>query len=257
MARGTDIEVYADEDDGDFVMSSCTECRRRMRANRLHHVTVEVQSGRRSGSSRSTYWGKRPSTRSGSSSSTYFKNVAKRMCDPCFDAYKRSRATAARVKLIGFGLVAAFFLFVYAKPSDHNSNTQGPTSLARLDDHLQAQINDRSSAVHYTDYPPASSSSPAMSEPPSTPPYARGFQALNSTPQPAEPTTPSAPPPEDYYRVNYLANVRSSPNNGPIVGEAQEGEELSVVEVKGSWARVRRGNDIIGWVHRKLLTPAR
>ena len=251
MARGRDIVHVDDEADYGYAMSSCTECRRRMPANKLHFFTVEVESGRRRGRSSSTYYGKRISTRSGGSLSTYYKNVSKRMCNQCHGAYQDRLAREAKQKLLIGIAVAILLLFVWLKPSGHNSGSQSAS--------IQSTLNDPSSPVHYVDAPTSITEGVPTSSPPPPP---QGFQALSQQPSsqepaPTSPITPPLPQPEDYFVVDYLANVRSAPNNGPIVGQVTAGEQVSVVEIKGAWAKVRRGDEIIGWMHRSLLSRPR
>lgn len=57
--------------------------------------------------------------------------------------------------------------------------------------------------------------------------------------------------------VSKTSNVRSAPSrSGAILVQLPAGTELSVVEVSGHWARVRRGDDVLGWVNRALLEGA-
>lgn len=53
------------------------------------------------------------------------------------------------------------------------------------------------------------------------------------------------------------ANVRSAPSlRGAVVVQLSAGTSLSVVEVNGHWAKVRRSDDVLGWINRALLSGA-
>ena len=249
------------DDDDAYVMSSCTECRRRMRANRLTNVTQRVQSGGRRSSSNAVYIGRRPSSRSSNGSSYYYKNITKRMCEDCYDDYARQEAERLerelayqagerrkKIILSIFVVVAIISWRVYAMylaPVTNKSVAHQNRSISVPSSNPPAQFDAYS---RLTNMPVQTISPPSPPTDAYTPP-----PAPLPLPEPSQPI----PPPEDYYTVNYLANVRSSPNNGSVIGVARAGEELSIVETKGLWAQVRRGDQIIGWVHRSLLTPSR
>ncbi|MET2831159.1 SH3 domain-containing protein [Mesorhizobium shangrilense] len=53
------------------------------------------------------------------------------------------------------------------------------------------------------------------------------------------------------------ANVRSAPSlSGAVLVQLPAGTSLSVVEISGHWAKVRRGDDVLGWINQTLLDGA-
>lgn len=50
------------------------------------------------------------------------------------------------------------------------------------------------------------------------------------------------------------ANVRSAPSlSGAILVQLPAGAAVSVVDISGRWAKVRQGDEVLGWISRKLL----
>jgi hypothetical protein len=50
-------------------------------------------------------------------------------------------------------------------------------------------------------------------------------------------------------------NIREAPNtDSGIVFTAQQGDELKVIDKRGSWYKVRTGSGTTGWVHSSLVT---
>ena len=232
-------------------MSSCTECHRRMSANHLRFFTVEVESGRRSGRSRSVYVGKRVSTRSGGSSSTYYKNISKRMCSACYDSYRVRRNWAIGVKFGMYACIGMVALYFYNMPAKHSQPMSREASLSSSTSYVPSSPTYTPSTTYTLSNSLASSS---QSTPSSTnndyQAYAPDHPAATPIPLSVAPTLP----PEDLYVVNYLANLRSAPNNGPILRQVPPGLQVAVVERRGSWARVKVASEPIGWIHMNLLT---
>ncbi|TPO05184.1 SH3 domain-containing protein [Mesorhizobium sp. B1-1-5] len=66
-----------------------------------------------------------------------------------------------------------------------------------------------------------------------------------------------SPAAESSVVVLKTANVRSVPSlSGSVLVQLPAGTELSVIEISRRWAKVRRGDDVLGWINRALLEGA-
>ena len=259
MARSVQSDDNYTDDDTQYRMSSCSQCGLKARYNHLHRVTLKEKSGSSSGSSMSipVYFndvGKRRYAGSRRNSSrTYYRYVDKRLCEGCYRGYLRWQ----KIKY-GFYTVVIGIIVLYAAVNHHASpapapslNTDSPSSGGWPVQQLVAPTQQPLDQGDQSEGPRFQGDQPS---PDLGPPAPQTPSPNNASDQPVAPAKPQEMAPEQVMTVTYLANVRSAPN-GPKVGEVQAGEQLAVVQTEGKWAEVRRGDEIIGWVHRSLLAP--
>ena len=193
-------------------MSSCTECGRKVRRNRLRERTDRVSTGgsRGTGNGQTVYVGRRSSSVSGRtsrSSRTYYRDVVKRLCPECLakrvqreEDTERRRAEAEEQyrkseirKRVAIGVVLVILVGVFAV-----YRSTRPTLIAS--DYASSRVETPPASRPIS---PSNASIPAPTLLP---------KPLSNTPPDAPPTTP--PLGEEIVVVSHLANIRSAPGMG-------------------------------------------
>ena len=176
-------------------------------------------------------------------------------------AARGSRATQVTLLLIGVGVVVLFLSGGHPHSGSADTKAiavQTPTPAAETQPSSSPSAPVTATVTRQDQ--PVPTTNPAVPVVIETPASTQPVPVL----EPASsvgigPTVSSAlPSSEPSFVVLKTANVRSGPSlSGTVVIQLPAGTLLSIVEISGHWAKVRRGDGVLGWINRTLLGGTR